>query len=339
MRVWQGEEARSVRLAERPVMALGFFDGVHRGHQALVRRAVTDARRSGVPAGVLTFEPHPLVVLSAERSVDLLTTLPEKEELFAGLGVDLMVVYPFSRELAGLPAEAFVRDVLQTQLGVTEVVVGYNFSFGARGGGHFGLLRRMGEAGGFGAVMIPPVMIRRTVVSSSSIRERLLGGEVERAQEMLGYPYFVRGPVGRGEGRGRKLGFPTANLVVPAPKLLPGDGVYLVGVRLPDGGEEVAGVAAVGKAQTFGGEARRVEVHVLDYRGDLYGDVLRVSFRRRLRAMRRFASPEELTRQVAGDLDTARVLWYHQEAGFSPTRGSEEALEATFPGPRGVRRD
>ncbi|MDI6871591.1 MAG: bifunctional riboflavin kinase/FAD synthetase [Bacillota bacterium] len=309
MRVWRGEEARLARFADRPVLALGFFDGVHRGHQALVRRALADARQQGRAAGVLTFEPHPLTVVKPGRTVELLTTEEEKERLLAGLGLDEAVIYPFSRSLAGLPAEAFVREILVDQLAVAEVVVGYNFTFGAGGAGHYGLLRRQGEVLGFRAVMIPPVTVHRKVVSSTAIRERLMAGQVDEAWRMLGYPYFVSGRVGRGAGRGQKLGFPTANLELPPEKLIPRDGVYVAGSTLPGEQSERLSVAAVGRALTFAGDRRQVEVHLPGYTGDLYGAAVKVSFYRRLREMRRFPSREALQAQVSEDVRRAEALW------------------------------
>lgn len=321
MKVWQGAEAQSVRFSERPVLALGFFDGVHRGHQALVRRAVADARRLGTAPGVLTFDPHPLAVVRPGQPVDLLTSPEEKLELLAGLGVEVALVYPFSRTLAGLPAADFVQEVLIRQLRVAEVVVGYNFRFGAGGAGHYGLLRRLGEADDFRAVMIPPVRVHAEVVSSTAVRENLLQGRVEEARRMLGYPYFFDGEVVRGAGRGQGLGFPTANLRRPQGKLVPGDGVYLGGVSLPGEDEERPGLVAVGKASTFGGEEREVEVHLPGYAGDLYGLQLRVSFYRRLRDMTRFPSPGALKEQVAADLRRAEALWPARDASDGGLQG------------------
>ncbi|MGE5553194.1 MAG: bifunctional riboflavin kinase/FAD synthetase [Betaproteobacteria bacterium] len=309
MMVWRGEDAQEVRFNDRPVLALGFFDGVHRGHQALVRRAVTDARRQGRPAGVLTFEPHPLAVVGRRQEVSLLTTPEEKEELLAKLGVERTIVYPFSRDLAELSPESFARKILREQLGVAEVVVGYNFSFGAGGTGRYALLRKLGKALGFQAAMIPPVTAHREVVSSTAIRERLSGGRVEEARWMLGYPYFLRGRVIRGAGRGHGLGFPTANLALPPGKLTPGDGVYLVGVVLPGSREERPGLAAVGQPLTFASDRRQIEVHLLGWAGDLYGADVQVSFHRRLREMRCFPSREGLQEQVREDLRRAEALW------------------------------
>lgn len=291
------------------VVAVGFFDGVHRGHQALVRRAVGDARQTGARAGVMTFEPHPLAVLQPGRAVDLLTTEGEKEDLLRRLGVDDALFYPFSRGLAGLSPEEFAGSVLKAKLGAVEVVVGYNFTFGSGGAGRFGHLRRLGEAYGFRSVMIPPVRIGGVVVSSSIVREKLLSGEVQAAERLLGYPYFVEGVVEHGAGRGQGLGFATANVAVPEGKLCPGDGVYVTDVLLA--GEEAPrpGVTAVGAPVTFGGEQRQLEVHLLNYAGDLYGGRLRLAFRQRLRPMRRFPSADDLRAQIAEDRRLAGELW------------------------------
>lgn len=311
MRVWRGEEARTRGLAEGVVLALGFFDGVHRGHRVLVRRAVADAVRLGVPAGVLSFEPHPLAVLRPERPVELLNTAPEKEERLASLGVEVAVFYPFSLDVASLSPEAFVEQVLVGQLRVREVVVGYNFSFGAGGAGHYGLLRREGEEAGFRTVMIPPFRLGGEVVSSTSVRGKLLAGEVEAATRFLGYEYPFTGRVVEGESRGRGLGFPTANLEGAPEKLLPGDGVYLVAVDVPgDRGEtEHPGMAAVGRALTFNGQARKLEVHLPGFTGDLYGQELRVRFLKRLRGMQRFDSASSLREQMQRDLSRVEALW------------------------------
>ncbi|HHW15239.1 MAG TPA: bifunctional riboflavin kinase/FAD synthetase [Firmicutes bacterium] len=308
MKVWTGDDALQLRLTERPVLALGFFDGVHRGHQALVRRAVTDARRQGRQAGVLTFDPHPQAVLWPACRLEYLTTRAEKMELLSGLGLEVAVIYPFSPALAELSPEAFVRRILVGQLGVGEVVVGYNFTFGARGAGRYGLLRELGKGNGFTAVVIPPVTVGRRVVSSTAIRERLLEGRVEEAGRMLGYAYSLAGKVRSGSGRGRRLGFPTANLEVEPGKLIPADGVYLAGARLWGEETDRLAVVAVGKALTFGAEQDRVEVHLVDFAGDLYGSELRIRFHRRLRGMRRFPGAEELQAQMKEDLRRAKAL-------------------------------
>ncbi|MGE5507392.1 MAG: bifunctional riboflavin kinase/FAD synthetase [Chitinophagales bacterium] len=321
MRLYRGEEARNLRwAAEAPVLALGFFDGVHRGHQALVRRAVADARRAGAPAGVLTFEPHPLAVLRPERPPDLLTTLEEKAALLAGLKLDFTVAYPFSRELAALAPERFVSEVLCGQFRVREVVVGYNFTFGAGGRGHYALLSGQGCAHGFTTVLIPPVTLKRRAVSSTAVRERLLAGRVEEAEELLGHPYLVSGQVRHGAGRGRRLGFPTANVASPEGKLLPGDGVYFVSVDL--GGETWPGVASVSDNPTFAGGERQLEVHLLAFEGDLYAQTVTVRFRRWLRGIQRFASAEELSAQVARDRAEAERLWTGEAAASAPAEVS-----------------
>lgn len=317
-----------LRLDEGPVLALGFFDGVHRGHRALVRRAIADARRQGRPAGVLTFDPHPQAVLRPHQTIPSLTTRPEKVELLAGLGADFAVIYPFSLKLAQLSPESFVQKILAEQLGVAEVVVGYNFTFGARGAGRYGLLRRLGEENGFAAVVIPPVTVGRKVVSSTAIRERLCAGHVEEAARMLGYPYFVGGRVQAGAGRGRKLGFPTANLAVESGKLIPADGVYLSGVRLPGEERDRLALTAVGQALTFGAEQRQVEIHVPGYAGDLYGQEAQVRFHRRLRGMRRFSTPDGLLAQVEEDLRRAVALGLPEATATDPTEKSSRSFTA-----------
>jgi riboflavin kinase/FMN adenylyltransferase len=291
--------------AHGSAVAVGNFDGVHRGHQALVVAAVSRARTAGEAAVVLTFDPHPAAVLRPHAAPAALTTLAQKEELVAALGVDRLVVVPFDARLAALAPEAFATEVLQQSVGARHVVVGESFRFGRGRAGDPRALEELGRTRGFGVEVVPPVMEEGRPISSSRVREALAGGRVDDAQRLLGHPYFVDGVVVRGDARGRTLGFPTANLS-PEPQILPARGVYAAQCRLADGNERPA-VVNVGERPTFGGGRVTLEAHLIGFDGDLYDARLRVSFRHFLRAEQRFASAEALVAQIRADVDAARA--------------------------------
>jgi riboflavin kinase / FMN adenylyltransferase len=286
-------------------VAVGNFDGVHRGHQALVGAAVARARTAGEAAVVLTFDPHPAAVLRPQAAPAALTTLAQKQELVAALGVDRLVVVPFDARLAALAPEAFATEVLQQSVGARHVVVGESFRFGRGRAGDPRALEELGRTRGFGVEVVPPVMEEGRPISSSRVREALAGGRVDEAQRLLGRPYFVDGVVVRGDARGRTLGFPTANLR-PEPQILPARGVYAAQCRLADGSERAA-VVNVGERPTFGGGRVTLEAHLPGFDGDLYDARLRVSFHHFLRAEQRFASAEALVAQIRADVEAARA--------------------------------
>ncbi|PZN07860.1 MAG: bifunctional riboflavin kinase/FAD synthetase [Bacillota bacterium] len=287
-------------------VAIGTFDGVHRGHQALLRGAVAAARAQHAVAVALTFDPHPLAVLAPQRLPPLLGTLEDRLALFAALGVDRALVARFDRNLARTTAEAFTRDVLAGRLQARAVFVGYNFRFGRDGAGTPADLERWGRRWGFWTHVVPPVRIGRQAVSSSWIRGALEMGEVDAAAQGVGPPLPGAGRVIRGGGGGGSLGFPTGNLGVPAGLALPAPGVYAVWVRV--GGALHRGVANLGRRPTFGGGELRLEVHLLDVAVPLYGQRIRVGFVRRLREERRFAGPAQLAEQIRRDVAAARQI-------------------------------
>jgi riboflavin kinase/FMN adenylyltransferase len=267
-------------------VAVGNFDGVHRGHQALVSAAVARSRESGGPAVVLTFDPHPASVLRPQAAPAALTTLAQKEELVAALGIDRLVVVPFDARLAGLSPDAFAREVLQQALGARHVVVGESFRFGRGREGDPRRLEALGASLGFAVEVVPPVLEGGRPISSSRVREALARGDVAEARTLLGRDYFVDGEVVQGDGRGRTIGVPTANLASLA-QILPANGVYAARCRSQAGGWHAAAVN-VGERPTFGGGRVRLEAHLLDFDGDLYGRPLRVAFHERLRGEQRF---------------------------------------------------
>lgn len=288
------------------VVTVGNFDGVHLGHQALVREAVAEARAASGTSVVLTFDPHPARVLSPERAPAALMTLEQKGEALSDLGVDRLAVLPFTRELADRSPEEFARQVLGESLSARLVVVGSNFRFGRRRAGDVSQLEALGRAIGFEVRGLPPVWHDGAPISSSRVRQALADGAPGAARDLLGRDFFVDGRVVRGDGRGRTIGVPTANLVV-ANETLPRAGVYAARVRTPDGSERLA-VVNLGVRPTFAGEGTTLEAHLLDFEGDLYGAALRVRFVERLRDERRFPGIEALRAQIGADVAEARRL-------------------------------
>jgi riboflavin kinase/FMN adenylyltransferase len=282
-------------------LALGNFDGVHLGHQALFRVAAS----LGVPAA-LTFEPHPGKVLQPELAPKLINTLERKLELFAAQGLAGAVVVPFTRALSTTSAEAFESSLLDG-LKASYLVVGQDFTYGSRRTGTVASLVRAAAARSAQVHVVEPVTVEGVVASSSRIREYLLEGRVSAARALLGRAFDLDGVVVRGAGRGRTLGWPTANVDTEA-EIRPGSGVYAVRVRL--GASEMAswrgGAANVGFKPTFGGKDVTVEVHILDWSADLYGETVRVEFLERLRPEQRFGSAPELAAQIGRDVEAAR---------------------------------
>ena len=290
----------------RLAVSLGNFDGVHLGHARLAAETIREARGLGGAAVVLTFDPHPARILHPDRAPATLVTVAQKAELLAGLGIDRLAVLPFTREVAALDADAFARDVLGACLGAAAVVVGPNFRFGRGRAGDPGVLADLGARLGFEVRIVEPVLHDGGPISSTRIRAALAEGDVSLAESMLGRRFFVDGTVVAGDGRGRTIGFPTAN-VEPRNETLPAAGVYAC--LLAIGSEPPrSAVANLGTRPTFGEGPARLEVHVLDFERDLYGAAVRVHFAARLRGERRFAGPDELARQIASDAAHARQL-------------------------------
>jgi len=287
-------------------VTIGNFDGVHRGHEALIESAARWARSAGGRTVVLTLDPHPARLLDPPHAPATLTTLDQKEELLAALGVDAFVVLPFTAELARRPAEEFARLVLAETLEARMVVVGEDFRFGHQRGGDVVALEALGRPLGFGVQAVAPVLFGGRPVSSSRVREALALGAVEEARGLLGRRFFVDGTVVEGERRGRTLGFPTANLETPN-EALPLRGVYAAGCRVASG-EWVPAVVNIGRRPTFGGRVVSVEAHLIDFERDLYGTDLRIEFVARLREEQRFEGPEALVAQIREDVLRARAV-------------------------------
>ena len=302
MRIVRGLE--SYRADSRPsAVALGVFDGVHLAHRAILGAAVEAARAADVTALACTFDRHPMEILHPERAPVPITTLEERLGLIAEVGVEATVVLTFSRELAAVEPEAFVKDMLLSRLHAREIVVGFNHRFGRGARGDARLLESLAERLGFEARVVPPLEIDGVPVSSTEIRLALQRGDVQRAARFLGRPYGIGGSVTAGAGRGRTLGFPTANIAADRPLLVP-TGVY-VG-RLTADGQRHPAVVNVGFRPTFGETSLAIEAHLLDFSGDLYGRQVRLDFVDRLRDEMRFASVDALKAQIERDIAAAR---------------------------------
>jgi riboflavin kinase/FMN adenylyltransferase len=286
-------------------LALGTFDGVHLGHRQVIGSALERARERGLAATVVTFDPHPLEVLRPERPPRLLTTIERKIDLVAALGLDELVAVPFTEERSRQSAEEFCDEVLVATLGARAVSVGANFHFGHNAAGDADLLRSRPE---FDTDVVELVEHEGEPVSSSRIRLLVDTGDVAGAARLLGAPYALAGTVKRGDGRGRELGIPTANLDVPEQQLLPAPGIYAATAAGAAIEGEPAAAVSIGVRPTFGGGELLVEAYLIGFEGDLYGQVLQLEFLERLRDEERFESAEALVEQMRKDVADARAI-------------------------------
>ncbi len=289
-------------------MTIGVFDGVHRGHQEIIGRAVARARELGVPSVVLTFDPHPSEVVRPGSHPAMLTSQRLRADLVEQLGVDVVCVQPFTPAFSRLSAEEFVHEMLVGDLHVAEVIVGENFRYGHKGAGDITSLSADGRRFGFGVQAV--ALVARdagTNFSSTYVRSCVQAGDVESAAGALGREHRVEGVVVRGDQRGRDLGYPTANLQVLPHSAVPADGVY-AGRLVRASGETLPAAISIGTNPTFAGDEQRVEAYVLDFAGDLYGESVAVTFTARLRGTERFETPEALVAQMAVDVERTRQL-------------------------------
>lgn len=288
------------------IIALGNFDGFHLGHQAVVGRAIATARAQGRPAIVATFDPHPVRLFVPDAPPFRLTTLDQRERLFAAAGADAMLVFQFTRELASRTADEFVAMLAQ-DFGAAGVVTGEDFTFGKGRAGNVELLRTLGHEMGLSAHAVAPVVDETgEVISSSRIRDALVAGDCATATRLLSRPFAIEGPVIDGDKRGRTIGFPTANMEL-GPYLRPAYGIYAVRVRFPDGSVK-AGAASLGIRPMFDPPKELLETYILDYTGDLYGQTLEVSLIERLRGEEKFDGLDALVAQMNDDIARARQI-------------------------------
>jgi riboflavin kinase/FMN adenylyltransferase len=287
------------------VVTCGTFDGVHRGHQAVLAEVTRRARANGLTSVLVTFEPHPLVVVNPAAAPKLLTLPEEKRELVAAQGIEHFVVMPFTPAVAQLDAEAFVHR-LRDEYAMRELVMGYDHGFGRGRAGDVESVQRLARAQGFAMAVVDAVRENGQPISSTLIRTALAHGDLDAAARWLGRSYGIRGKVVRGAGRGGTIGVPTINLEPPdLRKLLPPDGVYAVRVRTAGG--EYGGMMNQGPRPTFGEQARTLEVHLFDFDGELYGQTVDVEWVHRLREVQAFPSREALVAQLERDRQAARA--------------------------------
>ncbi|WNG89608.1 bifunctional riboflavin kinase/FAD synthetase [Mycobacterium sp. ITM-2016-00317] len=323
MQRWRGQDEIPTDWG-RCVVTIGVFDGVHRGHQELISRAVKAGRSRGVPVVLMTFDPHPMEVVFPGSHPAQLTTLTRRAELVEELGIDVFLVMPFTADFMKLTPERYVHELLVERLHAVEVVVGENFTFGKKAAGNVELLRKAGERFGFAVDSLTlvseaaePARHESVTFSSTYIRSCVDAGDMVAAAEALGRPHRVEGVVVRGDGRGRVLGFPTANVAPPMYSAIPADGVYaawftvlghgpVVGTVTP--GERYQAAVSVGTNPTFSGRTRTVEAFVLDTTADLYGQHVAVDFVARLRGQEKFDSVADLVTAMTADTERARTI-------------------------------
>jgi riboflavin kinase/FMN adenylyltransferase len=300
---------RPVDLPQGGVVTVGNFDGVHLGHQAMLRDVAKRAGELGAPAVVVTFEPHPLKVLHPERAPRMIQTLRQKEEAIEACGIDALVLVPFTRDFSLTPAEDFIRDLLVKRLVVREVHVGEHFMFGRERGGNMEVLRRIGDAAGFTVTGIADVTDAAAAISSSRIRNGLLEGDVTSANALLGRAYAMDGLIAKGDRMGRKIGFPTMNLK-PDNELYPKDGVYFTSVRIESFQRSFPCVTNIGRRPTvYEDFATTIESYILDFSSDVYGERVRLSFFDRVRDEQTFPSLLNLTAQIKRDVEATRLYF------------------------------
>ncbi len=312
MQILDHLDALSQAAYASPILALGNFDGVHLGHQAIfhhVRSRVHAIQGTGM---VFTFEPHPARVLRPEHAPPLLTTFEQKMQLIAAEGIEVGLRVPFTDVFAQQQPKAFIQEVLCDTIGARELVVGYDFRFGHERAGTVKYLQEAASTYGYEVTVVEAISVAGLTVSSSNIRQLVRRGDVEDASRLLGRYYAIEGPVVEGFRRGRTIGFPTAN-VRSINEIVPQTGVYAVRVRWRD--EPLDGVANVGYNPTFGNDVLSVEAHLFDFQADLYGETIRVEFVRKIREERKFDSVDSLIAQIAQDAEQARAI--HAEIASS----------------------
>jgi riboflavin kinase / FMN adenylyltransferase len=287
----------------KPVLTIGNFDGVHKGHLSLFHLTKSRAAAINGQSVVITFDPHPIKVMKPGNGPSLITLTQQKLELIEDAGMDVIFCLPFTREFASISARSFVQDILVNKIGIREIVVGYDYTFGAGREGGIELLESMGRALDFKVHVVPPVYVENILVSSTSIRNLVREGRLHEAKRLLGRDYQVGGTVIKGEDRGgRLLGFPTANLEL-IDELVPKRGVYVVRVLVAD--RKYDGVTNIGYNPTFGDAGLSVETHILDFQEDLLGKQIRIKFIERLRDEKTFGSIEDLVAQIKRDITRA----------------------------------
>lgn len=289
----------------KPVVTLGNFDGVHRGHQEIFRRVTEEAETTGGTSVVVTFRPHPLKVIPNLRNVVLITTYEERARLIEQCGIDLLLEIPFDRSIAELSPRCFIHEILVSRLGVRTLFIGYDYAFGHNREGRVPLLVSAGKEHGFSVKVLEPINNGSEIYSSSAIRRLLQIGEVSSVVELLGRHFSLSGSVVHGHGRGASLGYPTANIQTDK-ELIPPDGVYAVKVLLD--GVVRDGACNIGRNPTYGNRESSIEVHIFDFSEDMYGKTIEIFFIERIRGERKFTGPEALREAIGFDVKRSREI-------------------------------
>jgi len=299
------EELSKLSPEKDMLLTIGVFDGVHLGHRYLISQLTEFARQQGLLSGVVTFRQHPQEVLSPQTRLPFLTDLAQRTNLLKNEGVEAIITLSFTPELAQLSARQFI-GLLKKYLRIRGVVIGPDFALGQSREGNTDTLRRLGQEMGFSVTVVPPIIVNGEVVSSTAIRNALAEGDMKRVQNLVGRPFSLHGRVIPGTRRGAELGFPTANLDTDPEQALPAEGVYVGWVHIDD--QAYPSMTNIGKRPTFGDSQRVVEVYLLDYHSDLYGQELTIDIIERLRGEKKFDTPEELKKQIAEDVKQGRAI-------------------------------
>jgi riboflavin kinase/FMN adenylyltransferase len=296
------------KLIENAVVTIGTFDGVHAGHRKIIAKLVELAKESGGETVILTFFPHPRMILNPEdQNLKLITTINEKAELLEELGVDHLIVTPFSRDFSNLSALEYIHDVLVAKIGTKKIVIGYDHRFGKDRKGGLEDLQRLSKVYDFEVVEIPEQDINDVAVSSTKIRTALLSDDIDLANKFLSYPFFITGKVIRGDQIGRQLGYPTANiLIVESYKLIPADGIFAVTVEVASG--KYKGMAYIGHRPTINGMTRNIEVNIFDFDEDIYDQPIRMNFHHFVRGDIKFTTLDALKIQIGKDREAVLEL-------------------------------
>jgi riboflavin kinase/FMN adenylyltransferase len=294
----------------RSIVTIGNFDGLHLGHQELIKRIIRRAKETSSVSMVVTFRPHPLKILAPEKCPPLISIYEEKIGLFEKLGIDVLVKIPFTLDFSAMEPREFVKNVLCELLGAKEIFVGYNYRFGKGRKGDIRMLKALGEELGFVVREIDQVSLDGEVISSTRIRQLLKDGDVEHAAKLLGRRYALSGIVVKGDGRGRGLGVPTAN-IAPRHAIVPSNGVYAVGLFVRD--KYYSGIVNIGVRPTFDTKSLAIEVHIFDFDEDIYGEEITVYFISKMRGEKKFQNAESLIKQIHADIKAARGILAQQQ--------------------------
>ncbi len=300
------EFTENVEKIKNPIIAIGNFDGLHRGHRELIKKVISESQENNGNPSVLTFYPHPLTVINPYVKIEQITPLEDKIKILEELGIGYVYLIKFDDNFSNISAKAFIENILVDKIGVKEVVVGYDFSFGKDKEGTIETLEKFGEKYNFKVFVVPPLKEADKVISSSKIRNFIKEGLIKEANNFLGRSYTLKGIVIKGKKIGKLIGFPTANLLITN-YLIPRRGVYAVYAYL-DGKRHYA-LATIGPAPTFHIEESNFEVHILDFNENIYGKELTVEFIERLRGIEKFKDVEDLKRQINADINKARLLF------------------------------